>query len=95
MAPPDRLKTRFSSRRLKNLVDKLDEQQKGFVIKNDFASLLRISTFNVPTSFLEWVMKNINVSSAEFNHNDKSFKLSSQIVKQVLGIPSGERKSVV
>jgi len=89
MAPPDRLKTRFSSRRLKNLVDKLDEQQKGFIIKNDFAYLLRISTFNVPTSFLEWVMKNINVSSAEFNNYDKSFKLSSQIVKQVLGIPSG------
>lgn len=48
MASPDRLKIRFSSRHLKNLIDKLDDDQKGFVIKKWFWYFVEDIHFQCP-----------------------------------------------
>ncbi|TVU41060.1 hypothetical protein EJB05_14551 [Eragrostis curvula] len=87
--PPLRIKHRFSSKRMEDLVLTLNDVQKGFVQKNGFGSLLEIKSFNVPVPLIEWIMEHMIVGAFQFKHRDKSIKFHPSMVKQVMGFESG------
>ncbi|TVU10225.1 hypothetical protein EJB05_43739, partial [Eragrostis curvula] len=94
MPPPlvnchDRIKHRFSSRRLSIIVKSLNDTQRGFLEKNGFGHLLDINWFSVPVPFMEWVMDHVIVDLSQFVHKKKCIKFTKLMVKQVFGIPSG------
>ena len=79
----ERIKHRFSLKRMKEVVDSLSDVQKGYLIKNGFGKILNISTFYVPIPFLEWVMDHIIVGVAEFVHKRKTIKFTKSMVIDV------------
>ncbi|TVU26672.1 hypothetical protein EJB05_29227, partial [Eragrostis curvula] len=84
-----RMKHRFSSKRLHDLVTSLNDVQKGFVHKNGFGYLLGIKSFHVPTPLLEWVMEQMIADACEFRHRNKTIKFVRSLVSDIIGIPSG------
>uniref|UniRef100_A0A0A9CZH3 Uncharacterized protein n=1 Tax=Arundo donax TaxID=35708 RepID=A0A0A9CZH3_ARUDO len=84
----DRIKHRFSSRRMRDVVNSLTDKQKGYVKKHGFGKLLDILSFS-PLPLMEWVMDHIRIGSSQFVYKNRCIKFTKDVVKQVLGIPSG------
>jgi hypothetical protein len=83
------IKLWFTPRRFKNFVGSLAPDQIDFVRDSGFGSLLNVSDFKGPISFLEWIMSNIVVGVAEFRYNGKRIKFRESMISTVFGIPSG------
>lgn len=54
---PDIVKLRFSTKRLKRLIDELKPDQKDFLHRNGLGAFIHIKDFHVPIPMLEWVMR--------------------------------------
>ncbi|TVU07251.1 hypothetical protein EJB05_47299, partial [Eragrostis curvula] len=85
-----RIKHRFSTYRLHDVVNSLSDTQKQFVERSSFQKLLNVSKFSCPAPLMQWVMDHLIVGLAEFRQQDKCIKFTKQMMKLVLGVPSGE-----
>lgn len=90
MAKTDRVKLRFSIKRLKELCDNLSDDQKQFVRAHGFGHLLNLSVFTVCIPLLDWIMCNFQLGVNEFQFGNKSIRFTKAMVKQTLGFISGD-----
>jgi hypothetical protein len=90
MARQDRVKIRFSTKRLQNLCEKLNEDQKNFVRAHGFENFLNLSIFTVPIPLLEWIMIHFQCGVKEFQYRGKTIRFTKQMVEQVIGFTSGD-----
>lgn len=90
MAKRDRVKLRFSTNRLKDLCDKLSEDQKRFVRDHGFGYFLNLSVFTINIPLLDFIMRNFQLGVNEFQFGNKSIRYTKSMVKQNLGFLCGD-----
>uniref|UniRef100_A0ACD5W377 Uncharacterized protein n=1 Tax=Avena sativa TaxID=4498 RepID=A0ACD5W377_AVESA len=90
------IRSRFSARRIREIMRGLTLRQQGYVAKYGFEHLNRIGEFSVHEPLTEWIMGKINPPFSEFRIDaDKTIVFTKSLVQKVLGVPSGGRPIVL
>uniref|UniRef100_A0ACD5ZM09 Uncharacterized protein n=1 Tax=Avena sativa TaxID=4498 RepID=A0ACD5ZM09_AVESA len=90
------IRSRFSARRIREIMRGLTPRQQGYVAKYGFEHLSRIGEFNVHEPLTEWIMGKINPPFSEFRIDaDRTIVFTKSLVQKVLGVPSGGRPIVL
>lgn len=78
------IENNFSSQLLRHVVSSLSDVQKGYIVKYELGSLLRINSFDVPLGLVQWLIRHTHVPSMEFRHKNKVIKFTAPMVKSML-----------
>lgn len=90
------IRSRYSGRRIRDIMRNLTPRQQGYVAKYGFEHFNRIGEFSVHEPLVEWIMGKINPPFSEFRINaEKTIVFSKSLVQKVLGVPSGGRPFVL
>ncbi|KAL8267151.1 hypothetical protein R6Q59_004495 [Mikania micrantha] len=84
-----KLKARVGIVNLKNSVTGLSKQQKKAIKSMGFRPFLSLDIDTVPTRFAQWLVSNYDCNRNELNAGHHYIQVTSQTVKDVLGIPLG------
>jgi hypothetical protein len=79
----------FSSHLLNQVVNSINEVQRGYIINHGLGCLLTINSFDVPLGLFQWIIQHTHVPSMTFNHKNKVLQFCASMVSHVIGFPSG------
>ncbi|KAL8232456.1 hypothetical protein R6Q57_002234 [Mikania cordata] len=84
-----KLKARVGIINLKNSVTWLSKQQRNAIKSMGFKPFLSLDIDTIPTRFAQWLVSNYDCDKNELNAGHHYIYVTSQTVKDVLGIPLG------
>ncbi|KAL8251501.1 hypothetical protein R6Q59_035194 [Mikania micrantha] len=84
-----KLKARVGIINLKNSVTGLSKQQRNAIKSMGFKPFLSLNIGTIPTRFAQWLVSNYDCDRNELNAGHHYIHVTSQTVKDVLGIPLG------
>jgi hypothetical protein len=83
---------RFAAKRLRGVVEKnMSAAKREIIARTPFRELLYVSPFAAPMELIEFVVMNTNPKLREFRFRDKAIVFTRDMVRRVLGVPSGNR----
>ena len=83
----------FSAKRLRRVIDKeMSPRKREIIAGSAFKELLHVSGFAAPMELIEFVAMHTNPRLREFRFKNKSILFTREMVKKVLGVPSGPRQ---
>ncbi|CAN6347005.1 unnamed protein product [Urochloa humidicola] len=82
----EHFKTRFSTKRIVELIPELEEHQKDWIRESCFRSLLTMQRFSVPVKLVKWLMQQVNPLLSEFRYKDKVIVFTRDLVCKILGL---------
>lgn len=93
MAPSEAVfQMRFAAKRLRGVIDKnMSKEKREIISGTPFKDLLNVSRFAAPMELIEFVAMNTNPKLREFRYRGKAIVFTRDMVKKVLGVPSGGR----
>ncbi|CAL4917283.1 unnamed protein product [Urochloa decumbens] len=85
----EHFKTRFSTKRICELIPLLEEHQKDWIGDSCFRALLSVQQVSVPVKLVKWVMQHTNPLLSEFRYKNRVIVFTRDLVCKILGLETG------